>query len=211
VRALNPRDGNDPRFCLNRNAVSGSVTDPPIPSYLPSIHSEGEWLRNIPRYTDLRALDRNLRDAASKATTRITQSHRSPKKEHRETSGLGDAVPEDDVKDDVPFGMLVAITGAARSDTLVDCIHTKRPGGTTPERATYVDAVTDQYPARQAIRTGEWIRDCVTVASVAGETPTWRLEDTAGASVNIHRASTIAQASDAARCGDWRLALVHDR
>ena len=107
--------------------------------------------------------------------------------------------------------MLVAITGAARSDTLVDCVHTKRPGGTTPERAIYVDAVTDQYLARQAIRTGEWIRDCVTVASVAGEAPTWRLEDTAGTSVNMHRASAIAQASDAARCGDWRLALVHDR
>jgi len=107
--------------------------------------------------------------------------------------------------------MLVAITGAARSDTLVDCVHTKRPGGTTPERAIYVDAVTDQYLARQAIRTGEWIRDCVTVASVAGEAPTWRLEDTAGVSVNMHRASAIAQASDAARCGDWRLSLVHDR
>ena len=159
MRAPNPRDGNDdPRFCPNgRNAVGGSVTDPPIPPYLPSIHSEGERLRNIPQYTDFRALDRDLRDAASKATTRITQSHQSSKNEQRETSGSGDAaVP---VKDDVPFGMLVAITGAARSDTLVDCVHTKRPGGTTPERAIYVDAVTDQYLARQAIRTGEWIRD----------------------------------------------------
>ena len=212
MRAPNPRDGNDdPRFCPNgRNAVGGSVTDPPIPPYLPSIHSEGERLRNIPQYTDFRALDRDLRDAASKATTRITQSHRSSKNEQRETSGRdGDAAAPD--SDDVPFGMLVAITGAARSDTLVDCVHTKRPGGTTPERAIYVDAVTDQYLARQAIRTGEWIRDCVTVASVAGEAPTWRLEDTAGTSVNMHRASAIAQASDAARCGDWRLSLVHDR
>ena len=212
VRAPNPRDGNDdPRFCPNgRNAVGGSVTDPPIPPYLPSIHSEGERLRNIPQYTDFRALDRDLRDAASKATTRITQSHKSSKNEQRETSGRRWRCRRPR-PDDVPFGMLVAITGAARSDTLVDCVHTKRPGGTTPERAIYVDAVTDQYLARQAIRTGEWIRDCVTVASVAGEAPTWRLEDTAGVSVNMHRASAIAQASDAARCGDWRLSLVHDR
>ena len=106
--------------------------------------------------------------------------------------------------------MLVAITGAARSDVLVPCVHAKRPDGRTPERAIYVDAVTDQYLARQAVRSGEWIRDCVVVAAMAKEAPTWRLEDPAGHGVNMHRATSMAQASDAARAADWHLSLVHD-
>ena len=106
--------------------------------------------------------------------------------------------------------MLVAITGAARSDTLVPCVHAKRPDGRTPERAIYVDAVTDQYLARQAVRSGEWIRDAVVVAAIAKEAPTWRIEDPAGCGVNMHRATSIAQASDAARAADWHLSLVHD-
>ena len=106
--------------------------------------------------------------------------------------------------------MLVAISGAARSDTLVPCVHAKRPDGRTPERAIYVDAVTDQYLARQAVRSGEWIRDCVVVAAMTKEAPTWRLEDPAGVGVNMHRATSLAQASDAARAADWHLSLVHD-
>ena len=106
--------------------------------------------------------------------------------------------------------MLVAITGAARSDVLVPCVHAKRPDGRTPERAIYVDAVTDQYLARQAVRSGEWIRDCVVVAAMAKEAPTWRLEDPAGHGVNMHRATSMAQASDSARAADWHLSLVHD-
>ena len=174
-----------------------------------STRREGERLRNIPQYTDFRALERDLRAAASSARA-------GPAVRRRPTHAAGEiestraqpAQPADD--DDAPFGMLVAITGAARSDTLVPCVHAKRPDGRTPERAIYVDAVTDQYLARQAVRSGEWIRDAVVVAAMAKEAPTWRIEDPAGCGVNMHRATSIAQASDAARAADWHLSLVHD-
>ena len=108
---------------------------------------------------------------------------------------------------------MVAIRGVARADPedLVPCQHaSETDAGATPRRCIYYDAVTEQHLARQAVRTGEWIRDSQTVANITGEASAWRLEDDAGRAVNLHRASAFGQRSDAAKTGDWSLVVVHD-
>ena len=203
-RRRNQRQRNPAR--RHRPSTDRSLPPPPRAS----TRREGERLRNIPQYTDFRALERDLRAAASRARAEPAVRRRHPTHAAGENEIRARPAQADDDDDDAPFGMLVAITGAARSDVLVPCVHAKRPDGRTPERAIYVDAVTDQYLARQAVRSGEWIRDCVVVAAMAKEAPTWRLEDPAGHGVNMHRATSMAQASDAARAADWHLSLVHD-
>ena len=120
-----------------------------------------------------------------------------------QTSGDGDG----------PRGLVVAIRGVARADPedLVPCQHASEADAVAPQRCIYYDAVTEQHLARQAVRTGEWIRDSQTVANITGEPKTRsRLEDDAGRAVNLHRASAFGQRSDAAKTGDWSLVVVHD-
>ena len=63
----------------------------------------------------------------------------------------------------------------------------------TPRRCIYYDAVSEHYLARQAVRSGEWIRDSVVVANTTAESAVWRLEDGVGASVNMHRAAAFGR------------------
>ena len=90
------------------------------------------------------------------------------------------------------------------------CLHSTQSDG-TPRRCVYYDAVTEHYLARQTARSGEWIRDSVVVGGITAESPEWRLEDGAGGSVNMHRASAFGEFSEASRAGHWTLQPAFDK
>ena len=79
-----------------------------------------------------------------------------------------------------------------------------------PRRCIYLESTDDHHVARQAPRGGEWLRESQTVSATQREAAAWRLEDARGDRVNMHRASSFDQRSDAAVAGDWHLAVAHD-
>lgn len=190
-------------------ALAFRLTPPPPP------RRDAARLRDLPRYTDFAALDRDVR-ALEKAAA--AKSRAAGNRTSTPSPSPSDAPP--------PVSLVVALRGAAVPEPgapLVPCRHARATAhrqipadgsGSEPQAphlsALYVESTVEQHLARQIQRNGEWLRETHVVARERRECPAWAVEDRDGARVNVHRAAHEGDHSDAAAANDWVLTVAHD-